>query len=360
MSATPLPRSQGRSTLNLRLSLEEVESSARCQRALVEWGFEVEPGTAGLPTAFVATAVLGSGNGPCVGLVAEFDALPNVGHGCGHHLIAGGILEAAGRLVLDTDVDGVLKVLGTPGEEQAAGKRPMLEAGAFQGVDAVVTYHPLFGAGVFGHLNGTAVYELLFHGKSSHAASTPWDGRSAQDGVTLAVDALSMERQYLHDGCRIHSVITEVRGAHNVLPDIARVLVNIRAPTKEQLDDLKQRVDAIARGVAGATATKVDIEIIQSAEPYLGNQGLAELAWDVMNLPPGTSFDIAGSTDLGDVSRAIPTVTVTEKGWEPVSWHSAELHAASGTDDAYASMHRAADYVTQIAHRILTGERPWE
>jgi amidohydrolase len=344
---------------NPETSLNEWRASENCCKLLAEWGFDVVRGVAGLATAFSATASVGTGEGPTVGLVAEFDALPNVGHGCGHHLIAGGVLEAAGRLVTEQEGDGQIRVLGTPGEEEAAGKGPMLAAGAFDGVDAAVTYHPLDDVGVFGHLNGAAILDLVFKGVSTHAASTPWAGRSAQDGTVLAATALSMERQYLVEGSRIHPLLSEVTGSHNVFPDRAVLRVNTRAPTVEELDRQVRRVEQIAQGAAMATNTEVSVEMFQSAKPYVMHRGLAELAWRVMGLPSGTAIDLAGSSDLGDISVALPTVTVLETGWTPTTWHAPELHEASGTDGAYESMHRAADAMVGIATAILTGDQSW-
>jgi amidohydrolase len=344
---------------NPELSLEEVEASRACCDFLRRVGYQVEQGVADLETAFVAETTIGTGKDLCIALVAEFDALPNVGHGCGHHLIAGGVLEAAARLFQSRPGNGLLKVFGTPAEEVAAGKIRMLEAGLFKGVDAVVTYHPLDGAGVFGRLNGCAILDLAFHGKATHAASTPWDGRSAQDGALLAEHAIAMERQYFRESERLHGIVTEVRGAHNVFPDLAVLRVNCRAPAAQGLERLVDRVRAIADGAAKATATTVDVDVFQLIQPYQGHEGLARLAWKAMVLPEGTEYTFAGSTDLGDISQVVPTVTVTESGWEPTTWHAPELHAAGGEDPAYESMHRAADAMVSITTMLLEGDRSW-
>lgn len=345
---------------NPELSLEEYEASAACCDFLRAVGYEVQQGVAGLETAFVAATTIGTGGDLCIGLAAEFDALPNVGHGCGHHLIAGGVLEAAARLFETRPGNGVLKVFGTPAEEIAAGKIRMLEAGLFEGVDAVVTYHPLDGPGVFGHLNGCAILDLTFKGKATHAASTPWDGRSAQDGAALAEHAIGMERQYFRESERLHGIVTEVRGAHNVFPDLAVLRVNCRAPTATGLARLVDRVKTIANGAALATATTVEVEMFQLIQPYDGHEGLARLAWKAMDLPDGTEYTFAGSTDLGDISQVVPTVTVTETGWTPTTWHAPELHAAAGEDPAYESMHRAADAMVAITTMLLEGDNSWK
>jgi metal-dependent amidase/aminoacylase/carboxypeptidase family protein len=164
-----------------------------------------------------------------------------------------------------------------------------------------------------------------------------------------------MERQYMVEGCRIHSIVTDVVGAHNIIPSKAVLRVNVRAMTDDVLAKLCERVIDIANGAAMTTRTTVDIQLVQTAKPYQMHGGLAHLAWEAMDLPDGTYFDVGGSTDLGDVSVALPTVTVTETGWEPTTWHSRDLHDAAGTDGAYASMHRAADAMVGVCARILAG-----
>lgn len=329
-----------------------------CVRILEDAGFDVRRGVAGLETSFVADRPIGDG-GPIIALVVEYDALPEVGHGCGHNLICGGVMEAALRLAYRDDIHAHIRVVGTPAEEMFAGKRPMLQAGAFGGVAAAFTYHPSDVIAVFGTLNGAALFDLEFGGTSSHAASRPWDGRSALDGATLAAHALAMERQYHRDGCRIHSLVTSVSGSHNVLPDSATLRVNVRAPQDSQLERLIEAVERIALGAAATTGTTVGTRLLSKARPYVKHEGLARLAWDTLGLPAGTTYDISGSSDLGDVSQEVPTLCITESGWDPVTWHSRELHQAAGSDGAYASMHRAADALDSIVTRFLASPSDW-
>ncbi len=343
---------------NPETGLAEFDASDHCVRFLSEVGFDIQRGIASLDTSFVAEKTLG-GNGPTVGLVVEYDALPEVGHGCGHNLICGGVMEAALELAGRSDLRGALRVIGTPAEELFAGKAPMLEAGAFDGVDAAFTYHPSDVVAVFGTLNGAALFDLSFQGQASHAASRPWDGRSALDAANLAAYALAMERQYQHDGCRIHATVESVSGSHNILPDMAGLRVNVRAPKDELLQGLIESVQRIAEGTAHATATTVDVNLLSKARPYLMHEGLARLAWDVLGVPTGTTYDISGSSDLGDVSQAIPTVCVTEVGWSPVTWHSRELHDAAGSGSAIASMHRAAGVLTRMVERFVASPYEW-
>ncbi len=343
---------------NPETGLAEFDASERCVRLLSESGFGVQRGIASLDTSFVAEKPLG-GDGPTVGLVVEYDALPEVGHGCGHNLICGGVMEAALELADRSDMPGTLRVIGTPAEELFAGKAPMLEAGAFDGVDAAFTYHPSDVVAVFGTLNGAALFELSFQGLASHAASRPWDGRSALDAATLAMHALAMERQYQRDGCRIHATVESVSGSHNVLPDTASLRVNVRAPEDDLLRGLIESVQRIAEGSAHATATAVTVSLLSKARPYLMHEGLARLAWDVLGVPNGTTYDISGSSDLGDISQAIPTVCVTEVGWSPATWHSRDLHDAAGSEDAYESMHRAAGVLTRMVERFVASPHEW-
>lgn len=343
---------------NPEIGLAERDASERCVDLLAGSGFVVERGIAGLATSFVGEKPLGAG-GPTVALVVEYDALPEVGHGCGHNLICGGVMETALALADHPNLSCHLRVIGTPAEESFAGKAPMLEAGAFDGVDAAFTYHPSDVAAVFGTLNGAALFELIFTGRASHAASRPWDGRSALDGATLAAHALAMERQYHRDGCRIHATVESVSGSHNVLPDSAVLKVNVRAPRDDLLENLIDAVQRIADGSARATGTTVQMHLMSKARPYLMHEGLARLGWDVMGLPHGTTYDISGSSDLGDVSQEIPTVCVTETGWDPVTWHSRQLHDAAGTEPAFASMHRAARVLVEMVERFVVSPDGW-
>lgn len=343
---------------NPETGLAEHDASDRCAALLHDRGFSVRRGIASLETSFVAEKQMG-GDGPVVALVVEYDALPEVGHGCGHNLICGGVMEAALTLAERTNMRGTLRVIGTPAEEMFAGKAPMLEAGAFDGVDAAFTYHPSDVVAVFGTLNGVALFDLTFEGRASHAASRPWDGRSAQDGATLAAHALAMERQYHRDGCRIHAKVESVSGSHNVLPDSATLRVNVRAPEDDLLQRLIASVKRIAEGSATATATTVHLDLVSKARPYLMHDGLARLGWEVMGVPRGTTYDISGSSDLGDVSQAIPTVCVTEIGWSPVTWHSRELHDAAGTEEAIESMHRAAGFLVAMVERFVESPDEW-
>lgn len=339
------------------LSLQEHHAASECIGLLREWGFAVDEAVAGLPTAFTATRRLGTGSGPTVGLVAEYDALPGVGHGCGHHLMAGGVLEAAARLAAEP-VDGTLVVFGTPAEETGVGKVVMHEAGVFDPIDVALAYHPSDQDAVWGRNNGTVLFDMVFEGRSSHAGSRPWDGRSAQDGVEAMLHGLALERQYHRDGCRIHAIVQEVHGAHNVLPDEARAAVNVRAPEVGSLDALATRAEQIARAAAEMTATSVTIRTHERLLPFRADLALAELAWQEMGLPAGTFYNFGGSSDLGNVSHDVRTVCITTGGWPPVTWHSRELHEATGTDVAYESMHRAATALTAIGSRIFSEGLP--
>ena len=339
------------------VSLEEHAASRRCKRLLEQWGFDLGRGIDGLPTAFTAQAELGAGGGPTIALIAEYDALPHIGHGCGHHLVAGAALEAAGRLATAPTGHGTIVVAGTPAEETMSGKRRMLDAGAFEAADAVLAYHPSDQVSVFGRLHGAALLEMIAHGRSAHAASRPWTGRNAQDAAVLLHHALSMERLYHGDDARIHSHIASGDGAHNALASFSCVEVNLRSPEVEVLRTLEERAHRIAEGVAAATDTRIEVHCRERAAPYKMDPYLAELAWEILGVPPGTTYDIAGSSDLGDVSQSVPTVCITRSGWDPVPWHSAALHEAAGTPGAFASMHEAALNLEAIARRFIRDHR---
>ena len=365
---------------------KEVKSSALLQKTLQDNGFTVEAGVAGIPTAFVAT--YGSGK-PVIAILAEFDALPGLsqtadpvktsagkdaGHACGHHLfgvasVASGI--AIKKLMEEKKITGTIKVFGCPAEEGGSGKVYLVRAGLFNDVDIAIHWHP-------GSSNGVTMTSALanksakfrFHGISAHAAGSPEKGRSALDGVEAMDNMVNMLREHVPQQTRIHYVITNGGKAPNVVPDFAEVYYYIRHPKKDQVVSIFDRVVDAANGAALGTGTKVDYEIIGGTHDLLLNRSLAEVMQKNLEKTGGIiytpqelefgkkiqasftsasddSLDAAakikplkiesdaggGSTDVGDVSYALPTVGLRTATWVPgTSAHSWQAVAAGGTD----------------------------
>ena len=363
---------------------KEVKSSALLRDELRTNGFKIEENVAGIPTAFIATWGTGA---PVIALMGEFDALPELsqedvaerkprvigapGHGCGHNLFGSAVTFAAiaaKNYMTERKLAGTIRFYGTPAEEGGGGKVYMARAGAFQGVDAVLTWHP-------GSENHAGIESSLaninakfrFRGVASHAASAPWNGRSALDAVLLMSHALEMMREHVPTETRIHYIITKGGAAPNIVPEFAESYVYARHPKMTALDAIWARVIKTAEGAALATETKMEMEIVNSVWDILPNDALSGLldknlklvggvkytpeerafaeklraTFDLSNapplgseatvIPPSEVHPIGGSTDVGDVSWQYPTANFVAATWAPgASAHSWQSTAFSG------------------------------
>lgn len=390
------------------LGYKEVKSSALLQETLKKEGFSVESGVAEIPTAFVAT--YGSGQ-PVIGILAEFDALPGLaqeavpekksiagkagGHGCGHHLF-GTASVAAGieikKLIEQKKLTGTIKVFGCPAEEGGSGKVYMVRAGLFNNVDAVVHWHP-------GNENGVTMTSALanssakfrFYGLSAHAAASPENGRSSLDAVESMNYMVNMMREHIPQETRIHYVITSGGKAPNVVPDFAEVYYYVRHPKRDQVKQIFERVVNAAKAAAMGTETKMDYEIIGGTHDLLLNKTLAEAMQKNLEAVGGvkytaeekafaekiqTSFTFkypaveeaekvkplkiesdagGGSTDVGDVSYAVPTVGLRAATWAPgTPAHSWQAVACGGTEIGTKGMNVAAKTMAMTAIDLFT------
>jgi amidohydrolase len=328
------------------LALAEHRSAALLRDWLAGRGFRVQAPVAGLDTAFVAEYGHGA---PVIAYLLEYDALPGVGHGCGHNLIAAGGLGAATALRMALpEPPGTLRVIGTPGEEGAGGKVIELEAGVFDDVDAALMFHPGDRTLPIRHALASMPMTFEFHGVSAHAAGSPEQGRSALAAMIqlfVSVDAL---RQFLPEASRVHGVILDGGLASNVIPDYTRASFQVRAVTSELLADHVERVEACAQAAALATGTTVDITRSHvyaerknnHAIAYRVAEYLAELGEEVEVpvLRGGT-----GSSDIGNVSLRLPAIhpylKIMERGTPS---HSHVMAAAAAGADAHRAMLRMA------------------
>ena len=385
---------------------QEEKSSALLQETLKEEGFTVEADVAGIPTAFVAS--YGTG-GPVIAILAEFDALPGInqaatpdreerpgmsaGHACGHNLFGAGSVSAAiaiRRWLEETGKPGTIRVYGTPAEEGGSGKVYMVRAGLFDDVDIAMHWHP-------GSENSAAAETSLanrsakfrFHGLSAHAAGAPEKGRSALDGVEAFDMMVNMMREHVPQDARIHYVITNGGSAPNVVPDFAEVFYYVRHPSAEGVEEIWARVEDAARGAALGTGTTVDWEVIHGNNPLLVNETLAKMMDAKLHEVGGVTYDAAeqafadriyktltkpalpmgseaaiqpyevslgyGSTDVGDVSYAVPTVGLRTATWVPgTPAHSWQAVAASGMTIGHKGAQVAAKTLTLAAIELYT------
>ena len=375
----------------------EVKSSALLQEQLRKEGFTVQAGVAGIPTAFVAT--YGSGS-PVVGVLAEFDALPGVsqeaiperkeragvlaGHACGHNLFGTASAESAVAVkdwMKATGQKGTIRVYGTPAEEGGSGKVYLVRAGLFKDVDAVVHWHPADRNGItmmpsLANKSG----KFRFRGLASHAAASPERGRSALDGVEAMDHMVNMMREHVPDSTRIHYVITHGGEAPNVVPAFAEVYSYVRSPNREIVASVWERVEKAATGAALGTGTKVEWEITGGVYDLLPNEVLGRIMQENLNAVGGVTYtpeerafalklgqtvigtagapetaalvqpfnaspprEGGGSTDIGDVSWAVPTVGLRAASFAPgTPGHSWQAAACSGTTLGLKGMNVAA------------------
>jgi amidohydrolase len=293
------------------LAYQEHKAAALCADLLESHGFEVEREAYGLATSFAAR----TGNtGPHLVICAEYDALPGVGHACGHNIIAASAVGAGLALLPVADAAGLrLTVLGTPAEESGGGKVDLILAGAFEAVDAAMMIHPT----PFDDYAtaGLAVEEwsVAVTGKASHASSEPQLGRNALDGLVAGYNAIAMLRQHLRRLQQIHGIITHGGDAPNVVPERAAASYYLRAVDMTDLQDLRKRVRACLEGAALSTGTSVEIETVGHAfEPVRPNAGLIaafEQACESIGRPftsDPAGPEVGGSTDFGNVSQLVP------------------------------------------------------
>jgi amidohydrolase len=350
------------------LSYEERRAVDRICKVLQRHGVAVERNTAGIETAFRAR--IGPGGrgpharsaGPSVALLAEYDALPEVGHGCGHNLIAmsnvGAFLQlAAARPRLDVAIE----LIGTPAEEHGVGKAAMLDAGAFRDVIAVLSSHPSSSPRwSYGERSlGVVSRRVTYHGRAAHAASTPALGRNALNGVIRLFVGIDGWRQHLPRDTRVHGVITYGGGAPNVVPERAEALFGLRAADMDALRELEATFEDVARGAALQTGTTV--EIAEAAPPYLPlrpNPTLtnvigAELAARGIDAECGGLF--MASTDLGNLSQVVPTDHVGfPVTTEPIAGHSHAMAAASVSDLAHENAFIVSEVLASAALRVAS------
>lgn len=297
---------------NPELRFEEHKAAAWLGDFVASRGHAVERGVAGLPTAFRARA--GRAGGPRVAILAEYDALPGVGHACGHNLIAAGAAGAfvAAATVADR-IGGEVVLLGTPAEEGGGGKITMIDAGVFEGVDAAIMYHP-FDRDLLAHTALASLW-LTFHftGTPSHAAIAPHAGRSA---LTACLDTFRLvdgQRVHFRDGVRVHGYVLDGGQAVNIIPERAACEFSVRALDGEELERVRGIVERCARGAAMASDVKVEIALRKGYRDMLNNMALARrfgAHLEALGRTPRERDDRvgAGSTDMGDVSHVVPSI----------------------------------------------------
>ena len=292
--------------------LEEYRSSALLADVLEREGFRLERGLAGMDTAF--RAEYGSG-GPALAILAEMDALPGLGHACGHNIIAAAAIGAAIALrqVIPAGEARII-VLGTPAEELGIGKVELVKAGVFKGVHAAMMVHPSSRRVVIKHYLGLARIRFTFFGRPSHAAAYPEEGVNALDGVIQTFNAINALRQQLRQDVRVHGIITDGGVAPNIIPATAACYFYVRASDLDEVGRVRDRVVACAEGAALATGCRLEVVADERVlDPLKINHALSslyseQLAWLGLAEANAPSDKNLGSSDIGNVSQVVPTI----------------------------------------------------
>jgi amidohydrolase len=295
------------------LSLEEHRASSWIAEFVEREGaVSVERGIGGLPTALRARA--GESRGPRVAVLAEYDALPEIGHACGHNLIAGAAVGAFVALARHRSaLGGSIELYGTPAEEAGGGKIRLLEAGAFQGVDAAMMFHP-FDRDLLVHPTLATLRLLMtFRGAPAHAAFAPWDGKSALTACMDTFRLIDAQRVHFRDGVRVYGIIRKGGVAPNIIVEEAVAEFTLRATTTAGLEPVKKTVERCAQAAALASDVSVEIEREMGYHEMLSNLTLARRFGAALTAlgrsPRDTDASVgSASTDMGDVSAAVPAI----------------------------------------------------
>lgn len=350
------------------IRFEERRSSEMVAGTLAAAGFDVSSGVCDLETAFVATA----GSGPLtIGICAEYDALPGIGHACGHNVIAAAAAGAGIALAsLADDLGITVRVLGTPAEESGGGKILMLERGAFDGVHAAMMVHPSPEERAHADCLAVAHFQVRYHGKEAHASAYPEQGVNAADALTVAQVAIGLLRQHFEPFDQVHGIVVKGGEAPNVVPAHTTARFYVRARDLEALQRLRGRVDHCFQAGALATGTRTEQE--EESPPYsqfepdlemgeLYRRNAESIGRQFRPLPPKKG----GSTDMANVSLRMPAIhPMIQIDARGASNHQPEFTAACVTDSADRAVRdgalamalTVADLATkEIRSRLLAG-----
>lgn len=331
---------------NPELSFHEHKAKTWLVEPLLEAGFEVEQGIAGLETSFRATWE-GQAGGPTIALLAEYDALPVIGHACGHNLIGTASVGAALALKeAHPNLPGKIIVLGTPAEEEGGGKIIMCNEGIFDGIDAVMMCHPQNKTMVLRGALACVDATFTFHGKQAHASSSPEKGISALDALINSFVAINSIRQFVKEDVRIHGIITKGGDAPNVVPELCEAVFILRASTVEELEIVREKVYRAVRSSAEGVGATVDItEGLIYAERN-NNKALAQLFQNNLEQmgievsePPLKGG--VGSSDIGNVSQMTATIHPYIRLGDATT-HTPEFAQLAGSEEGMIELNRAA------------------
>jgi amidohydrolase len=341
-------------------AFEELRAAAWCAEAVERAGFIVEHPAGRLATAVRGRLTGGKGPaGPRIGVLAEYDALPGLGHGCGHNtMAASGVGAALALAALRDEFAGEIVFLGTPAEERGSGKQFMLDDGLFDGLDAALLFHPGDRDMVGCMLLASEDVDVTFTGRAAHAAGEPWEGRNALDAVVLLFSAIGLWRQQLPQHARVHGIVLEGGTAANIIPDRATARFMIRSTNQAYYESMRERFRALVAGAAMMADVAGEAVFSGGSTTMRDNEVLAGL-WRANlvaagRVDEGIDPEHIGSSDMGNVSLVLPTIhptlAICDHG---VPWHSIESRDAAATPRAGETTLLAATLVAQTALDLL-------
>ncbi|MBS4957165.1 M20 family metallopeptidase [Clostridium sp.] len=344
---------------NPELGNEEYKAVEALTTFLKEHDFKVEASIAGMDTAFKATFDSGK-PGMTIGYLCEYDALPKIGHGCGHNMI--GVMSAGAGVVLSKvlhEIGGKVIVYGTPAEETNGGKVILAEAGVFDELDAAMIVHPDGETRASGSSSALYPIRFIYKGKTAHAASCPEKGINALNSVIQLFNGIDALRQHVTPDVRMHGIITKGGVAANIVPDEAIADFYFRASTKERVTEVVEKVKKIAEGAALMTGATLEMERYELPYDDLNtNETLSEMFNNNLRELGITDIKEAkatgGSSDIGNVSHVAPTIHpyigITDC---PIVGHSVEMANATTTSKAHDRLLIAALAMAYTGHDVI-------
>ncbi len=341
------------------IGYKEVRTSGLLTDKLQQRGFEVDRATADIETAFVGAA--GKNEGPTIAFIAEMDALPGLGHACGHNLI--GCAALAAGLALKEVIDELparVQVIGTPAEEGGGGKVLMTNRGVFDKVDAAMMFHPLDRSGIHAESLAASTCEVHMYGKAAHAAANPEDGINALDAIIQTFNNVNALRQHLRSDTRIHGIIMSGGQAPNITPDYASAKFRVRAADRKYADEALEKFKRCAEAAALAQGARCELKVIEASryDNMISNNEMENIfAARLTQL--GVPFEDSkggglGSTDMGNVSQVVPSIHPYVKiGARGIAPHTNEFREAAGSDEGMNAMIIAAKAMALTALDLI-------
>jgi amidohydrolase len=345
---------------NPEVAFEEVESAALLCDVLEGNGFDVVRGAGSLETAFVAT-LHGREGGPTVALLAEYDALPGLGHACGHNLI-GTAAVGAGLALKEVlpDLAGTIQIIGTPAEEGGGGKAYLVDAGVFREVDAAMMVHPSNRNMTRRRSLTSYKVSIEFFGKAAHAAAKPDEGINALEAMILTYNGINALRQHLRDDARVHGVITHGGQAPNIVPDYTAARFYVRALDTPYCSEVLEKLEACAEGAARATGARLQFEEYAPRydaiwpNPKLADLAEANMAALGIEVKAPDPDERMGSSDMGNVSQVVPALhPYIAIGPEELGGHTIEFREAAASPAGHEGMIKAAKVMAMTAVDLL-------